>query len=227
MENASSVITNVGTLVRDGVDMTDYYSEIGTHSVYTNARWTAFGTKPDGTYVFFTSEGGDTGTTSRSLDLKDVASAMISLGCTDVIRMDGGGSTAMYVSNTGYGSAGYKMSHTRSVADCIMVVKKTADIALVEAIKEAEKISHTDYTAAEVAEIRAAYENAKAEAKAEAREFGVDSEDAIHLLYYTLLPESISVNQKCDFDGNGDVNSDDAIYLLYYTLLPDQYPLNK
>ena len=55
----------------------------------------------------------------------------------------------------------------------------------------------------------------------------VDSEDAIHLLYYTLLPESISVNQKCDFDGNGDVNSDDAIYLLYYTLLPDQYPLNK
>lgn len=55
----------------------------------------------------------------------------------------------------------------------------------------------------------------------------VDSEDAINLLYYTLLPESISVNQKCDFDGNGDVNSDDAIYLLYHTLLPDQYPLNK
>ena len=55
----------------------------------------------------------------------------------------------------------------------------------------------------------------------------VDSEDAINLLYYTLLPESISINQKCDFDGDGDVDSDDAIYLLYYTLLPEQYPLHK
>ena len=55
----------------------------------------------------------------------------------------------------------------------------------------------------------------------------VDSEDAINLLYYTLLPESISVNQNCDFDGDGDVDSDDAIYLLYYTLLPEQYPLIK
>ena len=161
MENASSVITNVGCLVKDGVDLTDSYSTIGTHSVYTNARWTAFGTKPDGTYVFFTSEGGDTGTTSRSLNLKDVASAMIKLGCTDVIRMDGGGSTAMYVSNTGYGSPGYKMSHTRSVADCIMVVKKTSDIALMEVIKEAEKISYKDYAAEELEAIRAAYENAK------------------------------------------------------------------
>ena len=55
----------------------------------------------------------------------------------------------------------------------------------------------------------------------------VDSEDAINLLYYTLLPESISINQECDFDGDGDVDSDDAIYLLYYTLLPEQYPLYK
>ena len=55
----------------------------------------------------------------------------------------------------------------------------------------------------------------------------VDSDDAINLLYHTLLPESISVNQKCDFNGDGSVNSDDAIYLLYYTLLPEQYPLHK
>ena len=223
MENASSVITNVGTLVRDGVDMTDYYSEIGTHSVYENARWTAFGTKPDGTYVFFTSEGGDTGTSSRSLDLKDVASAMIRLGCTDVIRMDGGGSTAMYVSNTGYGSAGYKMSHTRSVADCIMVVKKTSDIALVEAIKEAEKISHKDYTAAELAEIRTAYENAKAvyaaensteaayEAAAEALKAAIAESDAsadekvtngIYInSYNTPITEGASVIYTSDFNG--------------------------
>ena len=55
----------------------------------------------------------------------------------------------------------------------------------------------------------------------------IDSDDAIHLLYYTLLPESNPINQKGDFNGDGSVNSDDAIHLLYYTLLPDQYPLSK
>ena len=196
MENASSVITNVGTLVKDGVDMTDYNSVIGTHYVSsTYARWTAFGIKEDGTYVFFTSEGGDTGDSSQSLTLKDVASAMISLGCTDVIRMDGGGSTAMYVSNTGYGSAGYMMSSSRSVADCIMIVKKTSDIALMEAIKEAEKISHKDYTAAELAEIRAAYENAKA---VYASESSTDAayEAAAEALSAAIAESSASADEK-------------------------------
>lgn len=53
----------------------------------------------------------------------------------------------------------------------------------------------------------------------------VNSDDAIYLLYYTLLPDLYPINQSADFDGNGDVNSDDAIYLLYHTLLPDIYPL--
>ena len=128
MENASSVITNVGCLVKDGVDMTAYYSYIGEHSVTgTYARWTAFGQKADGTYVFFTSEGGDTGDASQSLTLKDVASAMMNLGCVNVIRLDGGGSTAMYVSDTGYGNPGYVMSHSRAVADCLMIVKNNAE----------------------------------------------------------------------------------------------------
>lgn len=54
----------------------------------------------------------------------------------------------------------------------------------------------------------------------------VSSDDAIQLLYYTLLPDLYPINQDGDFDGNGEVNSDDAIYLLYYTLLPDLYPLH-
>jgi surface protein len=54
----------------------------------------------------------------------------------------------------------------------------------------------------------------------------VTSDDAIHLLYYTFLPDMFPVNQNCDFDGNGAVDSDDAIYLLYYTFLPDMFPLN-
>ena len=55
----------------------------------------------------------------------------------------------------------------------------------------------------------------------------IDSDDAIYLLFHTLLPEEYAVNQKCDFDGDGDLDSDDAIYLLYHTLLLEKYPLHK
>ena len=146
MESANGAITNVGILVKDGVDLTLTQSSVGTHSVTgTYARWTAFGTKPDGSYVFFTSEGGSTGVSSRSLTLRDVAAAMIKLGCNNVIRMDGGGSTGMYVSNTGSGNPGYVMSHSRKVCDCILIVKKSsmvnADLvaALRNAVAEAKE----------------------------------------------------------------------------------------
>ncbi|MBO5914132.1 MAG: phosphodiester glycosidase family protein [Clostridia bacterium] len=125
MENANSVITNVGWLVKDGVDRTRIDAEIGTHKVTLQARWTAFGQKEDGSYVFFTSEGGSTGA-GGSLTLRDVADYMISKGCVNVIRMDGGGSSAMYVSNTGNGQPDYAQSSTRSVGDCILVVKKSS-----------------------------------------------------------------------------------------------------
>lgn len=53
----------------------------------------------------------------------------------------------------------------------------------------------------------------------------VTSDDAIQVLYYTLLPDIYTVNQDVDFNGDGLTTSDDAIHLLYYTLLPDLYPL--
>ncbi|MBR3811170.1 MAG: phosphodiester glycosidase family protein, partial [Agathobacter sp.] len=163
MENASSAITNVGVLVKDGVDMTDTYTVIGDHNVSTTySQWTAFGQKADGTYVFFTSEGGSTGDSSRSLTLKDVAAAMIKLGCKNVIRLDGGGSSAMYLSNTGSGSDGYIHSSSRAVADCILIVKSSKSKAdLNTAISEAEDVSFADYSEETLTKIRAAYENAK------------------------------------------------------------------
>jgi hypothetical protein len=142
--------------------MTDKNSTIGTHSVSgTYAQWTAFGQKADGTYVFFTSEGGSTGDSSRSLTLKDVAAAMMKMGCVNVIRMDGGGSSAMYVSNTGSGSAGYMHSSSRGVADCILIVKSTPGKGnLKTALAAAKNASCDKYSEATLSEIRTAYDNA-------------------------------------------------------------------
>lgn len=130
MEKASSVITNVGWLVKDGVDLTQTQTQIGGHNVTLNARSTAFGVKADGSYVFLTTDGGATGASDgRSLTLRDVARTMIDAGCVNVIRMDGGGSTAFYAKNDGSGNPGYKMvyrsgSFVRSVPDCILIVKR-------------------------------------------------------------------------------------------------------
>ena len=57
---------------------------------------------------------------------------------------------------------------------------------------------------------------------------GISSDDAIYLLYNTLLGEErYPVNQPCDFNKDGKVDSDDAIYLLYHTLLgAERYPLS-
>lgn len=54
----------------------------------------------------------------------------------------------------------------------------------------------------------------------------VTSDDAVQLLYNTLLPEEYEVyDYITDINDDGEVNSDDAVYLLYYTLLPDEYPI--
>ncbi|MBR6563777.1 MAG: discoidin domain-containing protein, partial [Clostridia bacterium] len=77
----------------------------------------------------------------RSLSLREIAATMIELGCNNVIRMDGGGSSAMYTSNVdGSGNPGYLyVSEDRAVADCILIVKKTSaqDADLNTALKAA------------------------------------------------------------------------------------------
>lgn len=180
MEKANSVITNVGWLVKDGVDRTRIDSEIGTHSVTLQARWTAFGQKADGSYVFFTTEGGSTGA-GGSVTLRDVADYMISKGCVNVIRMDGGGSSAMYLKKTSAGSAGYAQYSSRDVTDGIMVVKKSSavDSALVSALNTA--IANAKASVA--ATPNASLSDAIADAEAAVNKGNVVSGDARALIY--------------------------------------------
>ena len=53
----------------------------------------------------------------------------------------------------------------------------------------------------------------------------VDSNDAIYLLRYTLLPDKYPINQNGNFNGDGVVDTEDAIGLLRYTLAPERYPI--
>ena len=125
--NAQSVIANTGYLVKDGVNLTTdkSFNTGAAHSNTTKARWTAFGIKEDGSWVFFTTEGASTGS-DGSVTLQDVAKAMIDMGCKDVIRMDGGGSSAMYVCDIGNGTKGFKQESFRSIGDCLLVVKRSS-----------------------------------------------------------------------------------------------------
>lgn len=123
--NATSILANIGYLVKDGKNLAaeSAFNNGAPHSNTYKAQWTAFGTKADGTWVIFTSEG-DSG--SSGLTLKQVAEYMIGLGCKNVIRLDGGGSSAMYLKDDGSGNAGYKENYGRPVADCLIVAKRSS-----------------------------------------------------------------------------------------------------
>ncbi|MBE6691934.1 MAG: phosphodiester glycosidase family protein [Ruminococcaceae bacterium] len=111
MKNAVSAISSAYYLVKDGVDLTDTSTTI-IHDTSLARAWTAFGVKEDGSYVYWVSE-------EYGLTLKDVADEMVKLGCKNVIRLDGGGSTSMYVDGEDF-----VMNSTRQVCDVLLVVKK-------------------------------------------------------------------------------------------------------
>lgn len=125
VSQATSILANIGYIVKDGKNLAkeDAFNETDPHGNKYTAQWSAFGTKADGTWVFFSTEGASG---SVGLTLPELADYAIRLGCTDVIRLDGGGSTSMYLSNTGNGEAGYAMSTTRNLPDCLMVVKRSS-----------------------------------------------------------------------------------------------------
>ncbi len=119
LENAYSAISSAYWLVKDGVDQTNKNSTI-IHSVTLERAWTAFGVKADGSFVYFVNE-------EYGLTLKDVAAAMIEMGCTNVIRLDGGGSSAVYTETNGIVYLAERPEENgRMVCDTLLIVKKTS-----------------------------------------------------------------------------------------------------
>lgn len=114
LPRANSAIASTYWLVSNGNDLTDTQSEI-IHSTSLARGWTAIGWDADGNYHFFVSE-------EYGLTLKDVADAMIAMGCTNVLRLDGGGSTTMWVDGQGL----VENAASRPICDCILIVKKAS-----------------------------------------------------------------------------------------------------
>ncbi len=124
MKNAVSAISSAYYLVKDGVDLTDTSTTI-IHDTSLARAWTAFGVKEDGSYVYWVSE-------EYGLTLKDVADEMIKLGCKNVVRLDGGGSTSMYVKGEDF-----VMDSTRQICDVLLIVTKNS-IKYTESVPEPE-----------------------------------------------------------------------------------------
>lgn len=116
MESAVSCMSSAYWLVKNGRDLTDTQATI-IHDTSLPRAWTAFGTKEDGTYVFWASSEVDDNK-ENAVSLKDVADIMMEMGCTNVIRLDGGGSTSMYAQGENV------MTTTRKVCDVLLVVNK-------------------------------------------------------------------------------------------------------
>ncbi len=128
-----TALANLGWLIKDGVDLAkdDSFNAGAPHSNTTQAHWTAFGTRDDGSWMFFTSDAVPTPEGRVALTLKDVAEWMLAQGVTNAIRLDGGGSTGLWVCSDASGQPGYiyhseESDYGRPVSDCLMVVRRSS-----------------------------------------------------------------------------------------------------
>lgn len=118
--NVSCALGAMNVLVVDGVVQTGL-------DTATNPL-TAVGVKPDGTVLFYTIDGRQSGL-SVGATLTMVANRMVELGCTNAVALDGGGSTTLGV--TMPDSNGFTVSNSpsdgsqRSVSNALFLVSNT------------------------------------------------------------------------------------------------------
>lgn len=204
----TSMIANIGYLVKDGVNLVEQASFNSTdpHGNTYKSSWTAVGITEEGKWLFFTTDGYNSGA-----NMKDVAQAMVEqYGCKTVIRMDGGGSVQMYLSNTGNGSAGYAMNYSanesyhRPVGDCILVVRRTG--AASDADLKTKLQALTDASASKTG----AYTDAVAQARAVLAQEKATTAD-FRRAYMTLNRVSLNYS-KLDEVLAAAKNADIAVY---------------
>ncbi|MGN0985926.1 MAG: phosphodiester glycosidase family protein [Candidatus Enterenecus sp.] len=107
-------LTALQVLVRDGATLSGLDA--------TAAPRTAVGLRPDGTAVFYTIDGRQSGY-SVGASYTQVADRLIELGCTTAVALDGGGSTTLGATLPGSGSfsiVNRPSTSNRSMSNCIL-----------------------------------------------------------------------------------------------------------
>ena len=111
---AACGLTSLQVLVRDGVTVSGLDA--------TAAPRTAIGLRPDGSVIFYTIDGRQSGY-SVGASYTQVADRLIELGCTTAVALDGGGSTTLGATLPGSGSfsiVNKPSTPNRSLSNCIL-----------------------------------------------------------------------------------------------------------
>lgn len=126
MRNAEHIISCKFVLVKDGVDQlkAGVITDMNMATLY--AQRCVYGIKPDGSIVYLVCDGRrNTAGGPNGLTFEQLIEIMTEYGCTDVINFDGGGSTAVILSE-GNGKFNYEFigeGDGRTVANSILIVR--------------------------------------------------------------------------------------------------------
>lgn len=124
---AEDVISGVPQLIRKGkIDITWEQEKASRSFVETRHPRTAVAKLRDGTFLMVTADGRQPGV-SVGMSLQDLAEFLLSLGATDAMNLDGGGSTTMFLDGKVVNTPSDKEGE-RKVGDAILVTlrKKTS-----------------------------------------------------------------------------------------------------
>lgn len=126
MRNAAHIISCKFVLVKDGVDQLKAGNITDSNMANLYAQRCVYGIKPDGSIVYLVCDGRrNTAGGPNGLTFEQLIEIMTEYGCTDVINFDGGGSTAVILSE-GDGKFNYEFigeGDGRRVANSILIVR--------------------------------------------------------------------------------------------------------
>lgn len=126
MRSAAHIISCRYVLVHNGVDQlkAGYITDTNMANLY--AQRCVYGIKPDGTIIYMVCDGRrNTAGGANGLTFAQIIEIMTAYGCTDVINFDGGGSTAVILSE-GDGKFNYEFigeGDGRRVSNSILIVR--------------------------------------------------------------------------------------------------------
>ena len=125
-----SVLSGAPLLLKDGIKITDYSSEVLRES-FLNIPYarTSIGTLPNGNWLLVVIEENITHG-AFGMTIPELATVMQELGCNNALNLDGGGSTTMYYDNKlinhpmGDEDEPLDFSTLRKVSDAIVLLPK-------------------------------------------------------------------------------------------------------